>query len=188
MHMHSKFCITVRFCFVFSRYFLQNKYHPKSVKWYNDLYLTRNQGFMAHLIDLSIYLSIRICSWIRSWENPLPNPLSSVIGCDRSAYLIGSDRSHDKWERILSGADSLGSGFSRERILLGADSGADSIMWSVWANQRLRNLLLNPLPQLMWSVWANQRVERESAPESAPEICKFLTFDTISTSDMNQMR
>ena len=73
---------------------------------------------------------------IRSREHPLPN-------------LIGSDRSHDKWERMrerilgsgcgsgFSGVDfkscdlsesiRLGSGCSQKRMLSGVDAGADAL-------------------------------------------------------------
>ena len=76
---------------------------------YDSRFLTRNQGFMAHLIDL-ICLSISFAK-VR--------------------------------ERMLSGADALGSGCgsgcSRELMLSGADAGADT-RGDSWVSDWLRQI------------------------------------------------
>ena len=117
-----------------------------------------------------------------------------------SANLIGSDRSHDKWEWILSGvdlgADSLGSRFSRERIP------SDWIGRSVTANDR-RERIWEQIWEGIWewtwewiqdhAIYLSQsdvfKLEIRSRENPLPrEMLTFLTFDSNSTSDsMNQM-
>ena len=131
---------------------------------------------ICHVICLIAKLSI--CYRENLLLNPLPFVMWSAYpirfgsgfgsGFLTLANLIGSDRSHDKWERIqeriLLGADSLGSRFLtlanligsdrshdkweqiRERILLGADSGGDfwASDWigrSVTSNDRRERIL-----------------------------------------------
>ena len=97
-------------------------------------YGTRSQGLMAHLIYLSIsYESFakcdlsesapeRICSQIRSRENPLPKSCGSIL----SLWLALTDH--------MTNGNRFSQEWIWERILLGADSGADSLS-TLWLAQ-----------------------------------------------------
>ena len=196
MHMHSKFCISVRFSCVSHDIFFKTS---KTYIWKLDLLskllgmlnymhlsfkkahshttntkpsITRSQGLMTHLIHLCISFAI-------PWD-PLPIPSWERIGSGSILNLWLAQRDH-----MIFGSRSplgRGSGWDLEQIL--------SLFWaSYW----LRDLTwLRERSRGDWEgIWSGSPLYSEpligldrSHMGSAPDpLRKFVTFDSISTSD-----
>ena len=144
--------------------------------------LTRSQGLMAHLIYLSISFTI---TWIRSRSAPRRGSIRSQERIDLLSIL-------SLW-LVYTGHMTNGS-----RSPLGSRSGADReqipslFRASDWHRQItwLKDLLLicswERIPSILspWLAQTDQmgiRSREQTGP--LPKINKFLTFDSISTSD-----
>ena len=76
--MHSKFCITVRLCFVFSRYFLQNKYHHcKELVFEYKISYSCNYNSQMQVLELQDFCA-----------NTIPSVLLEVLVEFNLSYLV----------------------------------------------------------------------------------------------------
>ena len=144
--------------------------------------LTRNQGFMAHLINLiclSIYPLLRIRSlsqWQISWYHVMDRQICYWLR-ERMRERILSNFSKSDWLRQITWQ-------------MGADAGADSREWilshviCLIGSDRSHYLVSAPAsapasaPESDWigrSVTANDK-RGESAPASAPENQQISNF------------
>ena len=157
------------------------------------IFLTRNQGFMAHLINLPIYLSISFAKCESPiCESPIcESPICEAVWPPTASHglsdLIGSDRSHEKmWEAVC------------ERVQIRPPTDSHGLSDPVPSNligsfglprpTTASHSLSRPLTYwLSQSDYWEQGQRVRGRPWEA-DFDKFLTFDSNSTSDDKSIR